>query len=62
MLLVGSEPMERKQIMGTRIVDSSHISSRFSITPSAYFLPIDPEIYLSACDVVRSGHQDLKKS
>ena len=61
MLLVGSEPMERKQIMGTRTVDSSHISSRFRITPSAYFLPVDSEMYLSACDVVRSGHHDLRK-
>ena len=41
MVLVGSEPMERKQIMGTLLLDSIHISSTFSITPSAYFTPMD---------------------
>ena len=47
-LLVGSDPIDRKQIMGTRLVDSFHISSRLRITPSAYFLPIDSEMYLLA--------------
>ena len=57
MLWVGSDPVDRKQIMGTRIVDSCHISSRFRITPSAYFFPIDSAMYLSDWGKTRSGHQ-----
>ena len=57
--LVGSDPMDRKQIIGTRVVDSFHISSMFRITPSAYFTPIDSEIYFNACGRTRSGHHDL---
>ena len=46
--LVGSEPMERKQTIGTRTFDSLHISSMLRITPSAYFTPMDSEMYFSA--------------
>ena len=60
MSLVGSEPMDRKQIIGTRMFDSFHISSIFRITPSAYFTPIDSEMYFSAWGKTRSGHHDLK--
>lgn len=60
MLLVGSEPMDKKQTMGTRGVDSFHISSRLRMTPSAYFTPIDSAMYLRACGSTRSGHQDLQ--
>ncbi len=42
--LVGSDPIERKQTIGTRLVDSFHISSRFKITPSANLTPIDSEM------------------
>ena len=38
--------MERKQIMGTRVLDSNHICSIFRMIPSAYFLPIRWEMYL----------------
>ena len=61
MLLLGSEPMDWKHIMGTLIVDSSHIFSMSRITPSANFTPIDSAMYLRACAYVRSGHQDLCK-
>ena len=48
MLLVGSEPMERKQTMGILGVDSCHISSRLRMTPSAYFTPSDSAMYFRA--------------
>ena len=48
MSLVGSEPMDRKQTIGTRVIDSFHISSMLRITPSAYFTPIDSEMYFNA--------------
>ncbi len=59
MLLVGSEPIERKQIMGTLLFDSFHISSIFKITPSANFTPIDSDMYRLAWGNTRSGHHDL---
>jgi len=34
---VGSEPIDSKQIIGTRGSLSSHIASKFKITPSAYY-------------------------
>ena len=58
MLLLGSEPMDWKQIMGTLIVDSSHIFSMSRITPSAYFAPIDSAMYLRACGRTLSGQND----
>ena len=61
MLLVGSDPMDRKQIIGVRIVDSIHISSRLRLTPSAYLLPIDSEMYLRDWGSTRSGHHDLQR-
>ena len=33
---VGSEPIDKKQIIGVRTSLSSHMASRFRITPSAY--------------------------
>lgn len=33
---VGSEPIDRKQIIGVLMSLSSHMTSRFRITPSAY--------------------------
>ena len=62
MLLVGSEPMERKQTIGMRMVDSSNIFSMSKMTPSAYLVPMDSEMYLRACGRTRSGHQALMSS
>ena len=62
MLCVGSDPVERKQIRGTRVLDSCHISFKFRITPSAYFFPIDSVMYLSDWGRTRSGHQDRMSS
>ena len=59
MVLVGSDPIARKQTIGMRIDDSIHISSTFRITPSANLTPIDSEMYFRACGKTRSGHQDL---
>ena len=62
MFMVGSDPMDSRQIMGTRIFDSSdHIISISSITPSAYFTPIDSAMYLRAWADVLSGHHDLRE-
>ena len=47
-VLVGSEPIDKKQIIGTLLVDSFHISSTFRITPSANFTPIDSDMYFNA--------------
>ena len=60
MLLVGSDPMERKQMRGVRISDSSQVFSRSRTTPSAYRSPIDSAMYFLACASVRSGHQHLQ--
>ena len=57
--LVGSDPIESKPINGVRILLSSHVASKFNITPSAYFSPADSAIYALAWDNVRSGHHDL---
>ena len=59
MLLVGSEPMDRKQMSGVRGVLSAHMASRSRITPSAYLVPITSPMYFLACARVRSGHQHL---
>ena len=59
MALVGSDPMDRKQTMGTRGLDSSHTFSMSRITPSANFTPMASAMYLRAWAAVRSGHQDL---
>ncbi len=58
--LVGSDPIERKQIKGTRSSVSSQVFSRFKMTPSAYEGPSDSAMYLRAWDRVRSGHHDLQ--
>ena len=61
MLLVGSDPMDRKQTIGIRTFVSIHISSRLRLTPSEYFLPIDSEMYLRDWGSTRSGHHDLQR-
>lgn len=59
MLLVGSDPIDSKQISGMTGSLSSYVFSRSRITPSAYFSPIDSCTNLRACASVRSGHQHL---
>ena len=59
MALVGSDPIDNNPIIGTLTVDSSHIFSTSSSTPSAYLTPTASEIYLRAWVVVLSGHQLL---
>ncbi len=44
--------------MGTRMLDSCHIPSIFRMTPSAYFTPMDSEMYFLAWGRTRSGHQE----
>lgn len=56
---VGSDPMERKHISGTRGLLSSQVASRFRITPSAYLSPMVSAMYFRAWCNVRSGHHDL---
>ena len=59
MLSVGSDPMERKQIMGDLVVDSSNMPSISRTTPSAYSCPMALAMYILAIGMQRSGHQDL---
>ena len=46
--LVGSEPMDSRPINGVRMLLSSHVVSKFRITPSAYFSPADSAMYALA--------------
>ena len=48
MLLVGSAPIDRKHMRGVVLSLSSHILSRSSITPSAYFSPAVSAMYFLA--------------
>ena len=59
-IAVGSDPIDRRQIIGVLGSLSSHMALRSRITGSAYFGPIESEMYLRACDVVLSGHHDLQ--
>ena len=61
MALVGSDPIERKQVSGTRLFDSSNIPSMSRMTPSAYFVPMDSAMYFFAWAAVLSGTHDLHK-
>ena len=61
MLLVGSDPIDRKQIRGVEGSLSVHVSRRLSTTPSAYIAPRVSSMYFRACDNVRSGDQHLEK-
>ena len=61
MALVGSDPIERKQVSGTRLFDSSNIPSMSRMTPSAYFVPMDSAMYFFAWAAVLSGTHDLRK-
>ena len=61
MALVGSDPIERKQVIGTRILDSSNIPSMSRMTPSAYLAPMDSAMYFFAWAAVLSGTHDLHK-
>ena len=61
MALVGSDPIERKQVNGTRLLDSSNIPSMSRMTPSAYLVPMDSAMYFFAWAAVLSGTQDLHK-
>ena len=45
---VGSDPIDNKHTMGVDGSLSLHIVSRFRITPSANFSPIELEMYLRA--------------
>lgn len=61
MLLVGSEPMDKKQISGTLGSLSAQVASRLRMTASAYLAPIESAMYMRAWAIVRSGHQDLRQ-
>jgi len=60
-IAVGSDPMDRRQIIGVRQSLSSHIAFRSRMIGSAYFGPIESAMYLRACDVVLSGHHELQR-
>lgn len=57
--LVGSEPIDKKQMSGVLVSLSPHVASRFSRTASAYIGPIESLMYFLAWGTVLSRHQDL---
>lgn len=60
--MVGSEPMDRKQIRGVCVSLSSQVFSRFRITGSVYFSSRESAMYFLAWKTVRSGHHDLERN
>lgn len=57
--IVGSDPIDKKQMRGVLLSLSSQVFSKFKMTGSVYFSSNESAIYFLACESVRSGHQHL---
>lgn len=58
--IVGSDPIDKKQMRGVRWSLSSQVFFKFKMTGSVYFSCKESAIYFLAWERVRSGHQDLQ--
>lgn len=60
--IVGSDPIDKKQMSGVRLSLSSQVFSKFKMTGSVYFSFSESAMYFLAWEIVRSGHQDLEQT